>query len=59
MYIKNREFNSWKICPGCTKRAIILQGGSDLIMIHSKENNPKEIFKFAKRFNKLKISCHW
>ena len=32
------------------------KAGSDLIMIHSKENNPKEIFKFAKRFNKLKIS---
>ena len=32
------------------------KAGSDCIMIHSKENNPKEIFKFAKEFNKSKYA---
>ena len=31
------------------------KSGADLILIHSKENNPKEIFKFAKYFSKSKF----
>ena len=29
-----------------------LDAGSDAIMIHSKDNHPKEIFKFAEKFKK-------
>lgn len=39
------------------KRAIAYsKAGSDCIMIHSKENNPREIFRFAKKFMKSKHS---
>ena len=31
------------------------KAGADAILIHSKENNPKEIFNFAKRFKKSKF----
>ena len=30
--------------------------GADIILIHSKENNPKEIFSFSKIFSKTKYS---
>ena len=33
-----------------------VKSGADAILIHSKENNPKQIFKFAKEFNKYIIS---
>ena len=37
------------------KRAIeYSKSGADAILIHSKENNPKEVFKFAKIFKKSK-----
>jgi phosphoenolpyruvate phosphomutase / 2-hydroxyethylphosphonate cytidylyltransferase len=37
------------------KRAIAYsKAGSDCIMIHSKDNNPKSIFEFAKKFKKTK-----
>lgn len=38
------------------KRAISYsKAGADLILIHSKENNPKEIFSFSKIFKKTKF----
>ena len=33
---------------------IYSKAGADAILIHSKEKTPKEIFSFAKRFNKSK-----
>ena len=33
------------------------EAGADLILIHSKEKNPKEIFDFSKKFKKLKPDC--
>lgn len=33
-----------------------VKSGADAILIHSKENNPKQIFKFAKEFNKYAYS---
>ena len=39
------------------KRAIeYSKAGSDLIMIHSKENNPKKIFEFSRKFLKTKYA---
>ena len=39
------------------KRAIeYVKAGADAILIHSKKKNPKEIFKFAKTFNKTKYA---
>ena len=33
-----------------------VKSGADAILIHSKENNPKQIFRFAKEFNKYVFS---
>ena len=39
------------------KRAIAYsKAGADCIMIHSKDNNPKSIFEFSKKFRKTKYS---
>jgi phosphoenolpyruvate phosphomutase / 2-hydroxyethylphosphonate cytidylyltransferase len=39
------------------KRAIAYsKAGTDCIMIHSKDNNPKSIFQFAKRFSKTQYA---
>ena len=45
-----------KICNHKALNFIYLskKSGADAILIHSKENNPKEVFKFAKIFKKSK-----
>lgn len=35
------------------RAAAYIDAGADSIMIHSKENNPKEIFQFCKRYNEF------
>jgi phosphoenolpyruvate mutase len=33
------------------------KAGADVILIHSKKNNPKEIFEFSKKFQKIVTNC--
>ena len=37
-----------------TKKEAYSKSGADAILIHSKENNPSQIFSFAKKFKKSK-----